>query len=123
MSCNVTKFVITKGSDNTFTFRIKQDNSTLPLIIEPSDTFSASLATIGVGDGYAAITDKPLTIVDVNNGEIALNIPAADTLDLVTDIGGKVDRYYSRATYKLTLNCSTVNNGDFIAKVPEVYVD
>lgn len=123
MSCDVAKFVISKGSDNTFIFTIKQDNSTLPLTIEVGDTFSASLVTIGDDVAYAAVTDKALTVDDAANGKVSLSIPAADTLALVTDKGPKVDRYYLRPTYKLTITCSTANNGDFIAKVPEVYVD
>lgn len=123
MSCDVAKFVITKGSDNTFTFTIKQDNSTLPLVIEPSDTFKASLTVLGSNDAYAPVTDKLMTVEDTLNGKVALSIPAADTDALIADVGDKVDRYYLRPTYRLTLTCSTVNNGDFIAKVPEVYVD
>ena len=123
MSCDVTKFTISKGSDNTFTFTIKQDNSTLPLSIEVGDTFFADLITLSDNSPYTAVTDKPLTVEDALNGKITLVIPEADTVGLVTDKGAKVDRYYLRPTYKLILKCNTVNNGNFIAKVAEVYVD
>ena len=123
MSCDVTKFTISKGSDNTFTFTIKQDNSTLPLSIEVGDTFFADLITLSDNSPYTAVTDKPLTVEDALNGKITLVIPEADTVGLVTDKGAKVDRYYLRPTYKLILKCNTENNGDFIAKVAEVYID
>lgn len=123
MSCDVTKFTISKGSDNTFTFTIKQDNSTLPLSIEVGDTFFADLITLSDSSPYIAVTDKPLTVEDALNGKITLVIPEADTVGLVTDKGAKVDRYYLRPTYKLILKCNTENNGDFIAKVAEVYID
>jgi hypothetical protein len=127
MSCDVTKFTISKGSDNTFIFTIKQDNSTLPLTIENGDTFFADLVALE-GDAYAPVTNKALVIEDAANGKISLTITAAETDDnsgtaLVKEKGSKVDRYYLRPTYKLTLRCNTANNGNFIVKVPEVYVD
>jgi len=125
MSCSATKFSITKGSDNTFTFTIKQDNSTLPLVIVGGDTFFATLSTLGpIGDNYPQVTLKALTVDgDGSAGRVNLVIPKADTENLITDIGDKVDKYYIRPTYKLLIECETVNNGNFIAKVQEVYVD
>ena len=123
MSCDSTRFEIAKGSDNAFVFTIKQDNSTLPLVIESSDTFFADLISLEDNEPYLAVTNLALTTVDINNGKVALNIPAASTVDLILERGAKVDRYYPRPTYKLLLRCSTVNNGDFTAKVEEVYVN
>lgn len=123
MSCDVTKFVISKGSDNTFVFTIKQDNSTLPLAIEVGDTFIANLTALGDTYPYPQVTDKPLTVDDAPNGKVSLLITEDDTLDLISIVGDRVDRFYLLPAYKLTIQCSTVNNGDFIAKVPEVYVD
>jgi hypothetical protein len=128
MSCDVTKFVISKEVDNNFTFTIKQDNSTLPLSIEISDTFLADLIPLGdftFGEGMPAGTfdDISMSVLDAPNGKISLVIPETDTQWLTIDKGARVDRYYTRPTYKLVLKCNTVNNGNFIAKVPEVYVD
>lgn len=133
MSCDVTKFTISKGSDNTFIFTIKQDNSTLPLVIEAGDTFFADLVALNGNVPYIPVTNKALTVEDAANGKVSLFITAAETNDeigdgigvigVVTDKGAKVDRYYLRPTYKLILTCVTANNGSFIAKVPEVYVD
>lgn len=127
MSCDVTKFTISKGSDNTFIFTIKQDNSTLPLTIENSDTFFADLVQLD-GDAYAPVTNKAMVVEDAANGKISLTISSAETdngagVELIKDMGDKVDRYYLRPTYRLMLRCNTANNGNFIVKVPEVYVD
>lgn len=130
MSCYVDKFVISKGVDNTFTFTIKQDNSTLPLIIvEGTDTFVADLLPLHeafdypVGMPANTFNDMAMSVVDAANGKITLTILEAGTQWLTADRGGRADRHYLRPTYKLVLKCDTVNNGDFIAKVAEVYVD
>lgn len=120
MSCGVNTFIITKGMDNTFVFTIKASGSTLPMEIEVGDTFTASL--IALADDSVAIT-KSLTVEDLVNGKVSLTITSAETATLVTDKGTKTDRYYLRPTYKLVIDCSTTNNGDFLAKVSEVYVD
>ena len=120
MGCEVNRFIITKGLDNTFVFTIKADGSTLPMVIEVGDTFTAYLTELATGT--TALT-KALVVTDAPNGQATLTITAAENAALTTDKGTKTDRYYLRPTYKLTLECSTVNNGDFIAKVDEVYVD
>lgn len=120
MSCDVAKFIITKGLDNTFVFTIKADGSTLPMVIDPTDTFTASL--IQLSNDYTALS-KPLVVTDALSGKASLTITSAETASLVAEKGAKADRYYLRPVYKLVIDCTTVNNGNFIAKVPEVYVD
>ena len=120
MSCGVDRFVVTKGVDNNFIFTIKADSSTLPLQIEGSDTFSFKL--IKLSDDVPAL-EGSLVIEDTENGKVSLEITAAQASALESSKGDKADRYYLRPVYKLVLECSTVNNGDFLAKVYEVYVD
>lgn len=121
MSCSVNKFTITKGLDNTFTFTIKADGSTLPMVITPGfDTFSATLTKLE--DGTSVLV-KALTIEDAPNGKVSLTITTAEAAALESERGSKTDRYYIRPVYKLVIDCVTQNNGNFIAKVPEVYVD
>lgn len=124
MSCDVAKFTITKDVDNTFIFTIKADGSTLPMVIEPTDSFTATL--INLETDVAADSWSKGAGIEVSNaagGKIELTILAAETTSLVKDRGSKTDRYYPRPTYKLVINCVTTNNGKFIARVPEVYVD
>lgn len=124
MSCDITKFTISKGSDNTFIFTIKQDNSTLPLeIVEETDTFFADLIALEDDNTDSNLINKIITVEDALNGKVSLDISEEETNSLATDKGSKVDRYYLRPTYKLTLKCNTTNNGNFIARIPEVYVD
>lgn len=125
MSCDIAKFTITKGVDNTFVFTIKADGSTLPMVIDGTDTFTASLYPLEPENSSPVIEDKALTVTNALSGKVSLVFTEAEisTADLVSDRGSKTDRYYSRPTYKLVISCVTVNNGEFIAKVPEVYVD
>lgn len=120
MSCDVAKFTITKDLDNTFVFTIKADGSTLPMEIVSTDTFTALL--IGLETGNTVLT-KPLTVENSLSGKVGLLITAAETSSMLSDKGNKTDRYYLRPAYKLVIDCNTTNNGVFLAKVPEVYVD
>lgn len=118
--CSVNKFTITRGVDNTFVFVIKEDGTTLPLALQPSDTFVAYLKELGTDT--TALT-KSLSIEDANSGKVKLVVTEAEANLLVPRKGTEVDRYYVKPSYKLVIDCSTVGNGDFIAKVNEVYVD
>lgn len=114
------KFTITKGINNTFMFTIKADKTTLPIVIQPTDTFTASVRNLS--DGLAVIT-KAMDVVSAENGKVSLTLSPTDTDILVAARGGVEDRYYLKPSYSLTLDCQTEANGDFLAKVPAVYVD
>ena len=118
--CLTDKFIISKTVDNTFIFTIKADGTTLPMVIEPTDTFVASLQLLS--DSSEALS-KALTHEDLLNGKVSFLVTEAEAATLVSDKGSKVDRYYLLPTYKLVIDCVTTNNGNFIAKVCEVYVD
>ncbi len=120
MSCDIARFTITKDLENTFVFTIKANGSTLPMAIEVGDTFQATL--INLDDGATFLT-KPLVVTDAISGQVTLTLTSAETTNAVIDKGTKTDRYYLRPVYKLVIDCDTVNNGKFIAKVPEIYVD
>ena len=124
MSCDTPKFNITKGLDNTFIFTIKADGSTLPMEIVGTDTFVADLVPLDPTDTTSGLSGIPLSLpTNLLSGKVTLTISTVDTTDLVSDKGTKTDRYYTRPTYKLVIDCTTTNNGNFIAKVPEIYVD
>lgn len=124
MSCDTPKFNITKGLDNTFIFTIKADGSTLPMEIVGTDTFVADLVPLDPADTTTGLSGIPLSLpTNLLSGKVTLTIGTADTTALVSDKGTKTDRYYTRPTYKLVIDCTTTNNGNFIAKVPEIYVD
>lgn len=122
---NEDKFVINKSLDNEFILTIKQQNSTLPMVIENSDTFKAKLFKLSDNSIDMSTEDAdPSMVISVysyNSGKIKLTINNAS--NLVSDRGSKADRYYLKPTYRLAIECDTVNNGKFVAKVDTVYVD
>lgn len=120
MSCSTDRFTITKGLDNEFVFTVKQTGTTLPMEIVTGDTFVAKLYKLA-DDSLALTIDAVIT--DMLSGKIKVTIPAASTTDLEKDRADKVDRYYTRPTYRMILDCDTENNGKFIAKICEVWVD
>lgn len=129
MACTTDKFVINKGLTNDFTLTIKQNDSTLPMVIDPSDTFVAKLKLLS-DDSVTATIDMTLqagigqiTVLNDAGGQIVLSLDAALVNTLVKERGWKEDGYYIKPTYKLAIDCTTVNNGNFVAKVDKVYVD
>ena len=124
---DTTKFVITKGIANEYYITIKQDDSTLPMVIEPTDTFevkifklkdSALVAIIGMTAG----TDGQISVYDSANGKLKVVLSDALVTALVMERGDRADYYYSKPIYRLVIDASTVNNGDFIATIDKVYV-
>ena len=124
---NTTKFVITKGIANEYYITIKQDDSTLPMVIKPTDTFevkifkledSALVATIGMTAG----ADGQISVYDAANGKLKIVLSDALVTALVMERGDRADYYYSKPIYRLVIDASTVNNGDFIATIDKVYV-
>lgn len=121
MSCYADKFVITKGQDNEFVFTIKQNGSTLPMEITiPDDTFEASLVALA---NQTVVLTKTLDVDDALSGRVKFVVTALETESMEAERGSKVDRYYLKPVYKLVIACNTVNNGNFLAKICEVYVD
>ena len=124
---DTTKFVITKGIANEYYITIKQDDSTLPMVIEPTDTFevkifklkdSALVATVGMIAG----TDGQVSVYDAANGKLKIVLSDALVTALVMERGDRADYYYSKPIYRLVIDASTVNNGDVIATIDKVYV-
>lgn len=128
MACTNDKFVINKDSINEFIITIKQNDSTLPMVIEPSDTFELKLVELKSNNKIADITmtDNPsvgvISVYDAANGQILVKMydELVDTLNV--ERGDRADGYYNKATYRLAIDCSTANNGNFVAKVNKVYV-
>ena len=124
---DTTKFVITKGIANEYYITIKQDDSTLPMVIEPTDTFEVKIfkladhslvATVGMTAG----TNGQISVYDANNGKLKIVMSDELVTSLVAERGDRADYYYSKPMYRLLIDASTVNNGDFIATIDKVYV-
>lgn len=118
MNCT-NKFTLNKQTSNIFSITIKQDSSALPMTIEPTDTFVTRL--FKRADNSEVIVPINTSVSDAANGKIEINF--TDVSSLTPDRGPKVDDYYLKANYKITIEASTANNGDFTASIPYVYVD
>ena len=124
---DTTKFVITKGIANEYYITIKQDDSTLPMVIEPTDTFEVKLlkledSALIAAVGMIAGTDGQISVYDDANGKLKIVLSDALVTTLVMERGDRADYYYSKPIYRLVIDASTVNNGDFIATIDKVYV-
>lgn len=122
------KFVINKGLVNEFIITIKQNNETLPMVIDPSDVFEVILYKLSDESEAGRIslvenTNGVIEIYDAPNGQILVKLYDALCNNLVSEKGTKADRYYLKPTYRLSIEASTLNNGNFVAKLREVYVE
>lgn len=128
MAIDSNKFVINKGMNNEFIITIKQNNSTLPMVIEGTDTFIAKLYNLETKELVLVVTgdatdNGQVTVHDAANGQILIVLNNTTANELVSERGDKIDRYYLKPTYRLAIDCDTVNNGNFVAKIAEVYVE
>lgn len=128
MACTTDKFVINRQMLNEFIITIKQNDSTLPMIIEDTDTFKLSLFKLDTEELVATVnqTDNAntgiISFYDKPNGQIKITLYNTLVDSLTSKRGDKVDNYYLVPTYRLSIECSTVNNGNFVASVDKVYV-
>ena len=124
----MSKFVINKGLVNEFIITIKQNNETLPMVIDPSDVFEVILYRLSDDSEVGRVslvenTNGVIEIYDAPNGQILIKLYDALCNTLVSEKGTKADRYYLKPAYRLSIEASTLNNGNFVAKLREVYVE
>jgi hypothetical protein len=130
MGYSTSKFVLNRNMDNEFIITIKQTGTTLPMELTSTDTFTAKLINLSDGNTVLGIpfqTTENTTRVELADelltGKIHIIVTEADVNTLTRSVGPEEDRYYLKPNYKLVLECDTLNNGKFIAKIPEVYVE
>ena len=129
MATAVKNFTINRGLKNEFIMTIKQNDSLLPMVIEYSDTFKLTMfnrdteAVEAVLDMDNAKADGYISIHNDANGQIKIVMNPALTSKLEKERGPKEDRYYLRPTYRIAIECDTLNNGNFVAKLENVYID
>ena len=97
------------------------------MVIENTDTFEVKIfkladhslvATVGMTAG----TNGQISVYDANNGKLKIVMSDELVMSLVAERGDRADYYYSKPMYRLLIDASTVNNGDFIATIDKVYV-
>lgn len=129
MATAVKNFTINRGLKNEFIITIKQNDSLLPMVIEYSDTFKLIMfnrdteAVEAVLDMDDAKVDGYISIHNDANGQIKIVMNPALVNRLEKERGPKEDRYYIKPTYRLAIECDTLNNGNFVAKLENVYID
>ena len=129
MATAVKNFTINRGLKNEFIMTIKQNDSLLPMVIEYSDTFKLTIfnrdteAIEAVLDMDDTKVDGYISIHNDANGQIKIVMNPALTNKLEKERGPKEDRYYLRPTYRISIECDTLNNGNFVAKLENVYID
>ena len=114
------KFVINKGIDNEFTFTIKKNGSIEAININVADTFVFKLKEGKTGNIVYTVA---AVVADAINGKIMVSIPTDIANGLAVDIGDRCDYYKRKVTYRASIECSTVDNGKFVAKLDKVYVE
>ena len=129
MATAVKNFTINRGLKNEFIMTIKQNDSLLPMVIEYSDTFKLTMfnrdteAVEAMLDMDDTKVDGYISIHNDANGQIKIVMNPAFTSKLEKERGPKEDRYYLRPTYRISIECDTLNNGNFVAKLENVYID
>ena len=129
MASKATDFTINKGLDNEFIFTIKQNDSLLPMVIEPSDSFKLMLFDLEDDSLITTLystysnSDGEITIHSAANGQIKVIMTEALVNRLKKERGSKAERYYLKPTYRLSIDGDTVNNGRMVAKIDRVFVD
>ena len=98
------------------------------MVIDPSDVFEVILYKLSDDSevGRVSLVENVNGVVKVYNapnGQILVKLYNALCDTLVKDKGTKADRYYLKPTYRLSIKANTVNNGNFVAKLKEVYVE
>lgn len=116
----MSKFVLNKGLSNEFIITIKQNGTTLPMVISNGDTFVVKLEKL---KDSSVVATPAVSVYDANNGKIKVVFSSESVSALEVNRGDKADGYYIKAGYKLLVDCDTLNNGKFVAKVAKVYVE
>ena len=123
-------FTINKGIQNEFIITIKQDVSIMPMVINNADSFKVRLirkdtdiVAYEIDNIDTADVNGYVSIADAVNGKIKIIMKSPMTSSLIKERGPKEDRYYLKPTYRIDIDCVTVNNGKFVAKINNVYID
>ena len=67
--------------------------------------------------------DGFIDVYDDANGQIRVTMNPTLTDRLEKERGPKEDRYYLKPTYRMSIECNTMNNGNFVIKLKNISVD
>lgn len=116
----VTTFTIIKGKAVSFEINIKENGTTTPLVLQPTDTFTFSLVDKKTNVKY--IDNKVMTLVDLANGKVGGELTALETTALPLKLSSSEDGYIPRAGIRLVVYGTTTAQGDMSATIENIYV-
>jgi hypothetical protein len=116
----VTDFTIIKGKALEFAVIVKENGTTLPLVLDPADTFTFSVVDKKTSVKY--ITDKAMTITDALNGVVTGTISAIESDTLPTKKASSEDYFIPRPNLRLVVSGNTAAQGEMTAFIEDVYV-
>ncbi len=116
----ITDFSITKSKALEFIIVIKENGTTLPLELNPTDAFTFSLVDKKYNTKY--IADKPMVITDALNGEVTGNITAIESSTLPSKRASAEDYFVPRPNLRVVVQGNTATQGEMVATIENVSV-
>lgn len=116
----VPRFTLIKGVTNNWTLYIKARGSLDALELKATDRFVAHIRDRHTGD---TIVTANLSLGKMDEGEVKLSLTAAQIAPLERDVGSKANRSYLKAHYTMIIEATTTNQGSFLIRVEDVYID
>lgn len=119
------KMIIIQGREYKCKFVIKGTGSLLGIELEPEDSGTITLSTIGASP-EVLINNIPLLLGDAlsrENGEMFMELTAEQTALLPFDNEFGEDGFPVAATVKGLLDVDTVAEGKIYAHIPQIYVE
>jgi hypothetical protein len=115
-----TEFTIIKGKALDFAIIVKENGSTLPLVLTATDTFTFSI--VDKKTQAKLLSDKAMVLTDLLNGEVGGTISAVESEVFPVMVSAPEDWYISRPNLRLVISGNTVNQGEMSAIIEDVYV-
>ena len=117
----VPRFILVRGVTNNWTLYIKARGSLDALKLVKGDSFLAHIRERNTGE--TVVSSVPLTIGDPEKGEVKLTLTPEHLDQLERDVGTKANRSYLKPHYSLLIEATTANQGSFLIRVEDVYID
>lgn len=116
----VTDFTVIKGKALEFAVIVKENGSTMPLVLDVTDTFTFSVVDKKTGTKY--ITNKAMLITDAINGEVRGEITALESSTFPMKKASAEDYYIPRPNLRLVVSGNTIAQGEMTAFIEDVFV-
>lgn len=119
----MSNFIVNKGMSNEFIITIKKNDTILPVVIADTDTFKMYMYKLKDNSlVHTSELGNGIVIHDAESGQIKITLAESFVNSLEIERGDRADNYYAKPMYRIALDCNTVDNGKFVAKIDKVYV-